>query len=202
VYELTRFLHKIPALYRQQMSSQGDTRQPEVLAQARSHGMIEFKKQRNLLIIVAILLVLSAGMYGLRGSSAATVHVASAPSDFKLPFWGYCIITQGPNTWPSHINLSAEAIDFAPTKPSTWAKGNWNVAVATYPGTVIYSGWDNAGCPNNYSFGNLVVIDHHNGMYSYYAHLEGHWARLEGQVVSLQKRVRWESICTLRFGKE
>jgi murein DD-endopeptidase MepM/ murein hydrolase activator NlpD len=54
---------------------------------------------------------------------------------------------------------------------------------AAYPGTIVHAGWETG-------FGNLVVIDHGDGVETYYAHNseifvgEGDWVEAGGQIAN------------------
>jgi murein DD-endopeptidase MepM/ murein hydrolase activator NlpD len=77
--------------------------------------------------------------------------------DYRLPFSGTYVITNGPGCSSTHIGTSSEAIDYGlPTNTGV---------LATKTGNVAFAGWNTQG------FGNLVTIDHGGGYYSYYAHL-------------------------------
>ena len=79
----------------------------------------------------------------------------TAPSGFRLPFDGSYAITNGPKEG-AHTGRAEEAIDFA--------MGTGTEVKATEVGTVIFRGVQ--GC-----YGNIIGLQHDNGMLSWYAHL-------------------------------
>jgi murein DD-endopeptidase MepM/ murein hydrolase activator NlpD len=50
------------------------------------------------------------------------------------------------------------------------------IVVAADVGTVVYARWESSG------YGYLVIIDHHNGTLSYYAHLYGFYVSVGAEV--------------------
>lgn len=84
----------------------------------------------------------SPGLY-----SGQLVNIGTG--SFIWPIAPPIIITQ--NFWEGHPALD---LDTYPRQP----------IFASDSGTVIFSGWD------NYGFGNLVIVDHGNGYWTYYAH--------------------------------
>lgn len=83
------------------------------------------------------------------------------PRKYFLPFNRNqkSVITNGPGEG-DHTNRSAEAIDFAP-RPT----GSWTELRAAKGGTAYINDF------YNNSWGNLLVIQHGDGFYTYYAHL-------------------------------
>jgi hypothetical protein len=91
-----------------------------------------------------------------------TVQPAAAfPSGFQLPFEGNVRITSGPtsNESPYHKNRSSEAMDFQNLD------GKPMKLYATGSGRAYYLPGYNGG------FGNVLMIDHRNGSWSFYSHL-------------------------------
>jgi hypothetical protein len=78
------------------------------------------------------------------------------PSGFRLPFEGYVRITAGPGDG-MHTNRSSEAYDFQST------------SAVPFPVLAVASG--TAYSQSTADFGNVIMIDHGNGLWSLYAHL-------------------------------
>jgi Concanavalin A-like lectin/glucanases superfamily/Peptidase family M23 len=96
---------------------------------------------------------------------AVVSPTAASQSGLRLPFvGGPFVIVNGPHSG-TQLGGPGEAIDFqlTPLQHNVQAAG---------PGTVVYAKMD-IGCftPVNYLYGNLIAIDHGNGIVSYYAHL-------------------------------
>lgn len=130
------------------------------------------------LIMLACALALSLSAYPFQSVSAAT-------GPYTLPFWTNHSLTQGYGC----TSFSSEL----PFGPGTNADGTYYdycahfhngidygityaPVVATDAGTVVeaYDGYPDqtGGCPATYSDGNDVEIDHGNGQFSVYYHLE------------------------------
>lgn len=94
-----------------------------------------------------------------------SANTLTYPDGFCLPFRGEYRITNGRGGAPLHNGASAEAYDFQDTDITNFEVFAASSGVAhLWPGTVQNH--------HNQGFGNVILIDHGDNLWSFYAHLD------------------------------
>jgi murein DD-endopeptidase MepM/ murein hydrolase activator NlpD len=87
----------------------------------------------------------------------------TATAGYRLPFVGTYRITAGPGCYDTHVNRSAEAIDFG--------LGLDTPVYTPNSGTIVFAVYGTPDNDYNDGFGNLMKVQHQDGKISWYAHL-------------------------------
>jgi hypothetical protein len=122
------------------------------------------------LLVLAIIGSFIASSGSVQGPSPVAAQDQPNLSGFRLPFDGWARTFHTPQT---HSGRSSSAIDFVPRNGLDAWDG---MVLATQTGEVFWVGTDASGdCDvsgaTGRGFGNLLVIEHENGLFSYYSHL-------------------------------
>jgi len=115
--------------------------------------------------IYILAIVLLVTVVGITYSASAHDNSPSTPMGYKLPFEPNRLakITNGPNEGNHGVDccaISREAIDFVYVSSDQWSSVR-----AAKGGTVIFAQFQAGG------YGNLIIIQHTDGFFSYYEHL-------------------------------